>query len=91
MKKTRVVIYRVTAADEKETADKQFGVFDLNTLNPQVLFSINVLLAIGVSQHKKKARLLAAVQEMSPHPSSCLGQDESVLERGFVIEWLNSV
>lgn len=34
------------AADEKETADKWFGVFDLNTLNPQLLFSINVLLAI---------------------------------------------
>ena len=68
MKKTRVVIYPVTAdkrgysscsqgrisslaADEKETADKYFGVFDLNTLNPQVLFSINVLL-----QYKKSAR-----------------------------------
>ena len=65
MKKTRVVIYQVTAdkrgysscsqgrisslaADEKETADKYFGVFDLNTLNPQVLFLINVLL-----QYKK--------------------------------------
>ena len=47
-----------------------FCVFDLNTLNLQVLFSINVLLAMGVSQHKKYARLPAAVQEMSPRPSS---------------------
>ena len=70
MKKTREVIYHVTAdkrgcsscsqerisslaADEKETADKSFGVVDLNILNPQVLFSVNVLLAMAVSQHEK--------------------------------------
>ena len=46
------------AVNEKETADKQFSVFDLNTLNPQVLFSINLLLVMAVSQHKKQARLL---------------------------------
>ena len=83
MKKTRVVIYQMTAdkrgysscsqerisslaANEKETADKKFGVFDLNTLNPQVLFSINVLLAI----QKVGSIYTSTVQEMSPHPSS---------------------
>ena len=54
------------AANEEETADKQFGVFDLNTLNPQVLFSINVLLTI----QKVGSIYTSTVQEMSPHPSS---------------------
>ena len=55
-----------SCSEWKRNCRSQFGVFDLNTLNPQVLFSINVLLAI----QKVGSIYASTVQEMSPHPSS---------------------